>query len=135
MSARADFQVFTFNEHLGDNESEINTGFTFMGEFSSTKIFEINQELFNSSGSRRIKFRRGRAIHETRSTGSPPAVDIDRTGHGETGLETHNRTSIPASFLKRGRNRHSLSTKGRRQFSDSPRHCPLKGAGSIMKLA
>ena len=30
-TARADFQVFDFNEHLGDDQSDINTDFDFQG--------------------------------------------------------------------------------------------------------
>jgi hypothetical protein len=50
MSARADFQVLTFNEHLGENQSDINTDFTFRGEFSSTKVFEINHAAVHGRG-------------------------------------------------------------------------------------
>jgi hypothetical protein len=117
MSARADFQVFTFNEHLGDNQSEINTGFTFMGEFSSTKIFEINQELFNSSGFVQYQVSHVDELsHEILINGQPlPAVDIHRTGHGETGLMTHTDV-IPSSFLKKGQNSIRFQRRGGDNF-------------------
>ena len=45
-TARADFQVFTMNEHLGDNQSDINTDFMFKGQLSSVKTFLLGRNPF-----------------------------------------------------------------------------------------
>lgn len=117
MGARADFQVFLVNEHLGDDQSDINTDFTFKGEFSSPKIFEINQDPFDSSGFVQYQVSHVDELsHEILINGKPlPAVDVFRTGHGETGSMTHTDV-IPASFLKKGQNTIQFQRKGGDNF-------------------
>ena len=118
MSARSDFQVLTFNEHLGDNQSDINTDFTFRGEFSSEKVFEINQTLFNSAGYVEYQVSHVDDLsHEILINGNPlPAVDVHRTGHGtNTGLQTHSDV-IPASFFRQGRNTIQFQRRGGDNF-------------------
>jgi hypothetical protein len=117
MSARADFQVFSFNEHLGDNQSDINTGFTFKGQFSSAKVFEINQEPFSSAGFVQYQVSHVDELsHEILINGQPlPAVDVHRTGQGETGLQTHTDV-VPSSFFKKGPNTIQFQRKGGDNF-------------------
>ena len=105
MSARADFQVLTFNEHLGDNQSDINTDFVFEGQFSSTKTFDINQNLLNSPGYVEYQVSHvDHLSHQILINGQPlPGVDVQRTGQGDTGLQTHTDV-IPSSFLRVGQN-------------------------------
>jgi hypothetical protein len=114
MSARSDFEVFTFNEHLGENQSDIDTGFTFRGQFSTAKVFEINQTPFGSDGYVEYQVSHVDELsHEILINGKAlPAVDVFRTGQGAyTGLQTHTDV-IPASFLKKARTRSSSNAKG-----------------------
>ncbi|GAA6142620.1 hypothetical protein [Hydrogenophaga sp. 5NK40-0174] len=39
--ARSDFNLIMINEHLGDNEADLNTDFPFMGSHSTKKRFRI----------------------------------------------------------------------------------------------
>ena len=104
-TARADFQVFTFNEHLGDNQSDINTDFDFQGSSSSVKTFFIGQEPFRSGFVQYQVSHVDSLSHEILINGQPlPAVDVYRTGQGrDTGLQTHTDV-IPSSFLRQGDN-------------------------------
>ena len=103
-TARADFQVFTWNEHLGDNQGDINTDFTFEGTFSSVKTFFIGQEPFRSGFVRYIVSHVDHLSHKKMINGDPlPGIDISRTGSGSTGYQTHTDI-IPSSFLKQGDN-------------------------------
>lgn len=118
MGARADFQVFTFTEHLGDIQGDINTDFTFMGQFSSTKIFEINQEPFHSAGFVQYQVSHVDELsHEILINGQPlPAIDVQRTGHAtHTGLQTHTDV-IPSSFFRMGQNTIQFQRKGGDNF-------------------
>ena len=118
MSARADFEVFTFNEHLGENQSDINTDFTFRGQFSSIKVFEINQTPFNSDGYVEYQVSHvDELAHEILINGKAlPAVDVFRTGkESDTGLQTHTDV-IPASFFKKGENTIQFQRKGNDNF-------------------
>ena len=117
MTARADFQAFLVNEHLGDNQSDIDAGFTFKGEFSSALIFEINQKPMDSSGFVQYQVSHVDELsHEILVNGKAlPAVDVFRTGHGETGLMTHTDL-IPSSFLKRGQNTIQFQRRGGDNF-------------------
>jgi hypothetical protein len=118
MGARADFRVFTFNEHLGDNQSDINTDFTFMGQFSSTKVFEINQEPFNSAGFVQYQVSRVDSLsHEILINGQPlPGVDVHHTGHDTDNLVQTHTDVIPASFFKKGQNTIRFQRKGGDNF-------------------
>jgi hypothetical protein len=117
VSARADFQAFLVNEHLGDNQSDINTDFTFKGELSSAKIFEINQTPMDSSGFVQYQVSHVDELsHEILINGKAlPAVDVSRTGHGETGTMTHTDL-IPSSFLKKGQNTIQFQRRGGDNF-------------------
>jgi hypothetical protein len=118
MSARADFQVFLVNEHLGDDEGDIDTGFTFTGQHSSKKTFHINQNLFEVDGYVSYQVSHVDELsHEILINDKPlPAVDVFRTGQGEhTGLQTHTDV-IPASFLKTGANTIQFERKGGDNF-------------------
>jgi hypothetical protein len=118
MSARADFQVFTFNEHLGDNQSDINTDFAFMGQRSSKKVFEINQNPFNADGYVEYQVSHVDELgHEILINDKKlPAVDVFRTGQGKhTGLQTHTDV-IPASFFKKGPNTIQFQRSGGDNF-------------------
>ena len=104
-TARGDFQVFTVNEHLGDNEGDVNTGFTFMGQFSSEKTFFIGQQPFRDGFVQYQVSHVDELSHEILINGQPlPAVDVFWTGHGEkSGLQSHTDV-IPSSLLKQGDN-------------------------------
>ncbi len=118
MGARADFEVFTFNEHLGDDESDINTDFDFQGQFSSEKVFEINQTLFQVAGYVQYQVSHvDHLSHEILINGSRlPGVDVHRTGHGtNTGLQTHTDV-IPSSFLRQGENTIQFERRGGDNF-------------------
>jgi hypothetical protein len=118
MSARADFQVFIFNEHLGDDESDIDTDFTFRGEFSSKKTFHINQAPFQVDGFVQYHVSHVDELgHEILINDVPlPAVDVFRTGHeAATGHQAH-LDVIPASFLKKGPNTIQFQRKGGDDF-------------------
>jgi hypothetical protein len=117
VSARADFQVFSFNEHLGDSQGDINTDFTFMGQFSSKKIFEVNQAPFDSPGFVEYQVSHVDELsHEILINEQPlPGVDVHRTGHGETGLQTHTDV-VPFSFFKKGQNTVQFQRKGGDNF-------------------
>jgi hypothetical protein len=118
MSARADFQVFTFNEHLGDDQSDIDTDFTFRGEFSSKKTFHINQTPFQVDGFVQYHVSHVDELgHEILINDVPlPAVDVFRTGQGEhTGHQAH-MDVIPASCLRKGPNTIQFQRKGGDDF-------------------
>ncbi|RAM52577.1 MAG: hypothetical protein C6Y22_05260 [Hapalosiphonaceae cyanobacterium JJU2] len=117
MSARADFQVLSFNEHLGDNQGDINTDFTFKGTFSSAKIFEINQEPFSSGFVQYQVSHVDELSHEILINGKPLAgIDVHRTGQGKhTGLQTHTDI-IPSDFFKKGQNTIQFQRKGGDNF-------------------
>ena len=118
MSARADFQVFTFNEHLGDDEGDINTDFAFTGQRSSKKVFEIKQTPFAHDGYVEFLVSHVDELgHEILINDKPlPAVDISRTGQGKhTGHQTHTDV-IPASFFKKGANTIQFERKGGDDF-------------------
>ena len=117
MSARADFKVLQFNEHLGDKESDINTDFTFMGTFSSEKIFEINQQPFDVGFVEYHVSHVDELAHEILINGKPlPAVDVFRTGQGtNTSHQTHTDI-IPSSFFRRGKNTIRFQRKGGDNF-------------------
>ena len=104
-TARADFQVFDFNEHLGDDQSDINTDFDFQGQASSIKTFLIGQEPFRSGFVQYQVSHVDELAHEILINGQPlPAIDVHRTGHGrDTGLQTHTDI-VPHQFLRRGDN-------------------------------
>jgi hypothetical protein len=118
MSARADFQVFQVNEHLGDNEDDINTDFDFMGQRSSKMTFHINQSLFAVDGYVSYKVSHvDELAHEILINDVLlPAVYVSRTGHGEhTGIQTHTHV-IPARFLKTGENTIQFERNGGDNF-------------------
>ena len=116
-TARADFQVFTMNEHLGDNQSDINTDFTFKGQFSSVKTFLIGQEPFRSGFVQYQVSHVDELGHEILVNNQPlPAIDVHRTGQGKhTGLQTHTDI-IPSSFLKKGNNTIQFKRSGGDNF-------------------
>lgn len=116
-TARADFQVFTMNEHLGDNQSDINTDFTFKGQFSSVKTFLIGQEPFRSGFVQYQVSHVDELGHEILVNNQPlPAIDVHRTGQGKhTGLQTHTDI-IPNSFLKKGNNTIQFKRSGGDNF-------------------
>ncbi|MBB6096207.1 hypothetical protein HNQ60_005129 [Povalibacter uvarum] len=118
MSARADFQVFTFNEHLGDNQGDIDTDFDFKGQRSSKRTFQINQTLFEVDGYVSYQVSHvDELAHEILINDQPlPAVDVFRTGQGDhTGLQTHTDV-IPARFLKTGANTIQFERHGGDNF-------------------
>ena len=116
-TARADFQVFTMNEHLGDNQSDINTDFTFKGQFSSVKTFLIGQEPFRSGFVQYQVSHVDELGHEILVNNQPlPGIDVHRTGQGKhTGLQTHTDI-IPSSFLKKGNNTIQFKRSGGDNF-------------------
>ena len=112
-TARADFQVFTVKEHLGDNQGDINTDFEFQGQFSSKRNFFIGQDPFLSGYVEYQVSHVDHLSHEILINGHPlPAVDIHKTG---SGLQTHTDI-IPHSFLKRGDNTIQFQRKGGDNF-------------------
>ena len=103
-TARADFQVFDWKEHLGDNQGDINTDFPFEGQFSSTKTFFIGQAPFRAGFVQSQVSHVDELSHQILINGDPlPGIDLPRTGHGSTDLRTHTAV-IPASFLRQGDN-------------------------------
>ncbi len=122
-TARADFQVFTFNEHLGDDQSDIDTNFDFRGQSSSTQTFLIGQEPFRSGFVQYQVSHVDDLAHEIMVNGqSLPGIDVHRPGQGrDTGLQTHTDI-IPHSFLK--------TVDNTIQFRRVD--CPLARVGSVM---
>ena len=115
-TARADFQVFTWNEHLGDNQGDINTDFTFEGQFSSVKTFFIGQDPFRSGFDEFQVSRVDSLSHEILINGQAlPAIDIPRTGNSDIRLQTHTDV-IPANFLKKGDNTIQFKRNGGDNF-------------------
>lgn len=104
MPIRSDFQIFAFNEHLGDNPSDINTDFEFKGRRSSEKVFTIERRPFRSGFVQNQVTHVDNLSHQIPiNDDSLPGVDVRRTGQGQnTGWQTHT-SIIPASSLQRGR--------------------------------
>lgn len=115
--ARADFQILTFNEHLGDNQSDINTDFPFEGQTSSVKTFHIATEPFSSGFVQYMVKHVEDLSHQILINGKElPWIDVHRTGTGRnTGLQTHT-DPIPASFLKHGDNTIQFRRVGNDNF-------------------
>lgn len=112
--ARADFQIFKFNEHLGDDENDINTDFTFMGSLSSVKSFNIATEPFGPGFVQYQVSRVDSWAHEILINGDAlPAIDVHKTG--PEGVETHTDV-IPARFLQRGSNTIRFQRRGGDNF-------------------
>jgi hypothetical protein len=118
MSARADFKVLTFNEHLGDDQDDINTDFTFTGQRSSKKVFEINQDPFAADGYVEYQVSHvDELAHEILINDQPlPAVDVFRTGQAtNTRVQTHTDV-IPASLFRKGSNTIQFERQGGDNF-------------------
>jgi hypothetical protein len=116
-TARADFQVFIFNEHLGDNQGDINTDFAFKGQLSSKKTFLIGQQPFRSGFVQYQVSHVDELGHEILINDQPlPGVDVFRTGQGKhTGLQTHSDV-IPAELLHQGDNTIQFKRNGDDNF-------------------
>lgn len=74
-----------------------------MGQFSSTKVFDRDQEPSTSDGFVQYQVSHvDHLSHEILINGQPlPGIDIHRTG--TTGLQTHTDV-IPRRFLRKGQN-------------------------------
>ncbi len=111
--ARADFQVFQLNEHLGDNEGDINTDFVFRGAESSELSFNIATEPFGTGFIQYQVSHVDNPSHEILINGSElPAVDVHVTG---SRLMTHTDI-IPGNFLVSGVNRFRFRRRGGDNF-------------------
>ena len=111
--ARADFQIFQLNEHLGDNENDINTDFEFVGTFSSEHSFNVATDPFGAGFVQYQVSRVDDLSHEILINGSSlPGVDVHRTGDR---LHTHTDI-IPANLLRRGGNTIRFQRRGGDNF-------------------
>lgn len=111
--ARADFQIFQMNEHLGDNENDINTDFEFVGTFSSEHSFNIATDPFGPGFVQYQVSDVDHLSHEILINGaSLPAVDVHRTGNQ---VLTHTDI-IPGNFLRKGSNTIRFQRRGGDNF-------------------
>jgi hypothetical protein len=91
---------------------------TFRGQFSSIKVFEINQTPFDADGYVEYQVSHvDELAHEILVNGKAlPAIDVFRTGQGaHTGLQTHTDV-IPASAFRKGENTIQFQRKGNDNF-------------------
>ena len=99
--ARADFQIFQLNEHLGDNQADINTDFAFLGSLSSEHVFNIATAPFGPGFVQYQVSHVDALSHEILINGTAlPGVDIHKAGDQ---VSTHTDV-IPAQFLRQGQN-------------------------------
>lgn len=111
--ARADFQIFQLNEHLGENEGGINTDFAFQGAESSEHAFNIATAPFGPGFIQYQVSNVDSLSHEILINGQPlPAVDVHLTG---SQFLTHTDI-IPEQFLRFGSNTFRFRRRGNDNF-------------------
>lgn len=111
--ARADFQIFQFGEHLGDDQSDLNTDYIFKGQVSSTKTFHIATRPFGSGFVQYMVGHVDELSHQILINGIElPWIDIHKTG---SSVQTHTDI-IPSNYLRQGDNTIQIRRVGGDNF-------------------
>lgn len=101
--ATSDFTYITFNEHLGDNQGDIDTGFPFMGTRSSVKSFRIDGEPISGYvivNTQDLDWRTHSILINDRNL---PGADLINESSGKI-TSRLSMDEIPEGFLRNGTN-------------------------------